>query len=872
MSLAVGQTLSQYEILAKIGQGGMGEVWRARDTRLGREVAIKVLPAEVASDPARLERFEREARTLASLNHPNVAGIHGIDEALGTRFLAMELVPGEDLAQRLERGPLPIDEAIDVCRQIAEGLEAAHEAGVVHRDLKPANVRLTREGVAKVLDFGLAKPMRSDAPEDGASALKTDTFLVTSEGMVLGTPAYMSPEQARGKPVDRRADIWAWGCVLFECLTGRRGFEGDSFGELMAAILERPPPLDRLPAATPPHVRRLLERALTKDPRTRLRDIGEARVALTDPGETAPPRPRRSRAVAAFTAGVAAASLVWVSLRVWSPATTAAVRPRGSALRVTIDEPPDAREPVISPNGDRLLYAAGGSLWLRDLAESEPRAIPGTEGVTPAGGRWSPDGDSIAFLRDGFLEILRLGESRAVRRCPVPVQVSSFSWADDGGFLMELGGKSEGLLYLAPEADAPQPLDWIEPEKVRTPHRFNPFFLPGGDEFLITDSSGEEPWIHLASLTSRSSRPLVRGSTRAEYVEPGWLAWVDAGRLLVQPFDRATSTVAGSPRELARGVESFASTGEASFSFSTDALVYQPMERSAEIEWVDRQGRVLGPAAEPRPYAQVRLDRTGGWMVAAVMTPEDGYRDLWLVDLERGAPQRFTDRPGWEDSPAWSPDGRTIAFAADWTGPPNLYLQGVGGGEVTELVPFDQSVQRAGSWTADGRSVVYSRNSGRDGTGADLWIVDVGSRDRRPLLASPHQESEPELSPDGRWIAYTSDESGRSEIYVASFPSLAGRRRVSAEGGSRARWARSSSELYYLTRARAIATAAVREREGLPDPGPETVVIQASEDVNQFEVSPDASRFLVLRRTEDQIRPVSHLIVGWERLLEARGR
>ena len=876
MPLAAGQTLTHFEILGPLGAGGMGEVYRARDTRLEREVAIKVLPEHFADDEERLRRFEREAKTLASLSHTNLAHVYGIDQVGDTCFIAMELVPGEDLEARLRRGAPALDEAIDVCRQIAEGLEAAHEAGVVHRDLKPANVRVTPDGVVKILDFGLAKPVHPKASEGGTSTAEPDSFLVTEEGLVLGTPTYMSPEQARGKPVDKRTDVWAFGCVLYECLCGRRAFGGESLTDVLAAIVEREPDWSRRPPDVPPHVLRLLRRCLIKDPRTRLRDAGEARISLSGSfadEDVAPVTSRPGRWAAAFLAGAIVSALAGLGFRYLEAPDPEVERPaRGHPLRLSVDQPVDATYPRVSPDGTRLLYGSDGSLWVRDLAQVEAERVPGTEGAERIGDAgtmtWSPDGQSIAFLREGVLETLRLGEPRAQRRCATPGQVVGCSWGDNGAFLLEVGGKSEGLFHLPPGGGELERLDWLDPETLTLPHRFNPSFLPGGDRFLITDSTGGEPWIHVASLSTRTSRPLVRSPNQARYVHPGWIAWVDEGRLLVQAFDLPTSSLSGSVHELVRDVDAFASTGQARFAFSTEGtLVYEPMERPSRLEWIDRQGRILGQAGDALPYARVSLHREGRWLAASVITPRDGMRDLWLVDLERGTAQTFTDQEGWEDTPAWSPDGKQVAFAADWNGPPNLYVKDVGGGAPREVVPFDNLANFAGSWSSDGAWLLYYRRDRATGRG-DLWRVDVETLERRPLLETQADERFPRASPDGRWIAFTSDESGRREVYVGTFPDLRGTRRVSAEGGDQPRWRRDSSELYYLTSSRAIASAPITEVDGLPDPGAEVVVIQASEDLDQFELTPDATRFLVVRRNESQIRPVSQLIVGWEGLLE----
>jgi hypothetical protein len=870
--LTTGQSLSFYEVLGPLGAGGMGEVYRAQDTRLEREVALKVLPEELAGDEERLRRFEREAKTLASLNHPNVAGVHGIDQVDETCFIAMELVPGEDLGERLKRGALPVIEALDVCRQIAEGLEAAHEAGVVHRDLKPANVRITPEGIVKVLDFGLAKPMHPRSSGEGTSTAQSDSFLMTQEGVVLGTPTYMSPEQARGKPVDRRTDIWAFGCVLYECLTGRRVFDGESLTDVLAGIVEREPDWSRLPAGLRLDVRLLLRRCLQKDPRVRLRDMGEARVLLSGPpieAETSGANARGLPALPIFIAGLAVASLAWFGLSTWR-SVSGEVHPEAAAkaLHVTIPRSKANISFRMSPDGTRLLYADDGQIWMRDLAELEARPVPGTKKAGLVGldrMEWSTDGESIAFLCEGSLEILRVGESHSQRRLALSQRVTNFAWGDNGAFLLEMSG-ADGVHLLAPGAETLEHLDWIDTEGRVSPDQVHPSFLPGSDEFLVTLAEEGEAWIHVASLETRSTRKLVRGGSRTVYVHPGWIAWVEGGRLLVQRFDPATATVSGTPQQLVGDVYNFASTGFANFSFSREgSLVYAPWIGPSEIEWFDREGRPLGSAAEPRNYSSMSLDRTGRWLATSILTQENSYRDIWVIDLERDTPQRLTHEERWESSPAWSPDGKSIAFAGDWLGPPNVYVKPADGGETRELVPFDNTVHWLGSWTSDGSSLVYLK---RDVGSTDLWIVDVETLERRRLLETPFDEQSAELSPDGKWIACSSNESGRNELYVSSFPDLSGRKRVSSQGGDLSRWRGDSSELFYRTESKAIASVTIEDREGRPEPGPEVIVIQASEDMGEFEVTPDGSRFLIIRDNEGEIRPVSHVITQWQRLLK----
>ena len=616
MSFSAGQTLSFYEILGPLGAGGMGEVYLARDTRLDREVAIKVLPEELAGDEDRLRRFEREAKTLASLNHPNVAGIYSIDQQVDTCFLAMELVSGEDLEDRLKRGALPLDEAFDICRQIAEGLEAAHEAGVVHRDLKPANVRITAEGAVKVLDFGLAKPIGPKARKSGTTSAQSDSFLATSEGMILGTPTYMSPEQARGKPVDRRTDIWAFGCVLYECLTGARAFQGDAFGDLIAAILEHDVDLGSLPDATPPRVRELIARCLAKDPRTRLRDLGEARVLLErvragkDLGGGAGSEPARRRSpgwaiAAALVVGGAMALGAAALAGGWSsPQSRLAVRtsidlPQGLVLD-SVD-----RAIALSPDGSRVALIAenvvDGSkqLYLRSLDRLEVSPVPGTEGASYP--FWSPDGRSIGFFAGLKLKRIDLPGGIVRTLCDAP----------------DSGRGVRGILYLAVGA------------------------LPTGEDSAASDDrswTSDDYGVALWAFhpETRVTRKIQDSAAEAFFIEPGFLAYMRDWNLMLQPFDPEALELTGEPAPVATDVR-FA-LGPSLHS-TRHRRGWKPRVRGGSERvwcslWIARSPR-RGDAHIGRAVERVPCSCESRWSSGRGLRSTQGWREVGRADRSR---------------------------------------------------------------------------------------------------------------------------------------------------------------------------------------------------------------------------------------------
>jgi len=890
--LAAGQSLMHYEILGPLGAGGMGEVYRARDTRLAREVAIKVLPEELAGDEERLRRFEREARTLASLNHPNVAGIHGIDQVGDTCFIAMELVPGEDLAVRLARGPLPVDEAVDVCRQIAEGLEAAHEAGVVHRDLKPANVRLTFEGIVKILDFGLAKPIHPRAAREGTTPAESDSFLVTEEGLVLGTPTYMSPEQACGKPVDRRTDVWSFGCVLYECLTARRAFEGETLSEVLAAVLEREPDLARLPAATPGAVRTLLARCLVKDPRRRLRDLGEARLVLENPGAV----PATAAATRRFPWGWLAGLLaVVLGVQLAISSSRSAVEPRKDPVRFRI---PPAREilyrasmgepspPAISPDGTQVVipsFTTGGEapgLFLHTLATEELHALPGTaRGDQPF---WSPDGLFLAFAADGALRRLRLEGGGIETICELPsrspgpgglpgtgalADLLGATWTESGTIVFSFGG----TLRVVP-ADGGSPRVLLRPDEARGElGLWWPRALPGGGLlFAVGSEDPEVRGLQAIALDAPDKRTrLLPEEARAVFAS-GRLLFARAGALLAQPFDPERLALTGDAVVLSEELVSLpARPSWGWFDASTNGRLVQlaPALDDVQLQWVDRSGRPLEEVGPPGPYGQISLSPDES-RVAISVEGRSGS-DVWVMDVASGRMVRATSDPGDELFVVWSPKADELAYTSvrDPYTPAGIRRRRLGLDEPS--VPLVERSAEAQQWLPDGRLVLTSN--------WEVWLQPVdepegGSR----LLGATTKCGEPRYSPDGRWITYIVNESehegtlGDWQLYVAPAERPSERTRVSLAGGYQPCWRADGGELIYIRRDGALMSAAIRDRGGRPDVGtPEELfpMTFTRPTLKQYQIQDDAQRIL-LKLPAPAGRPSSLLVtLDWPALL-----
>ena len=862
----IGTTLSHYEILEKLGAGGMGVVYRARDTKLGRDVAIKVLPEDIQHDPERLSRFEREARLLASLNHPHVATLYGFVEVSGTRFLVMELVEGATLADRIARHPLPIEEALPLFRQIAEGLEAAHDKGIIHRDLKPSNVKLTPEGKVKVLDFGLAKSFasRESGPQ---SESPTVTRSPSESGVILGTAAYMSPEQARGKTLDKRTDIWAFGCCLFEALTGRAAFLGETVSDTIAKILEREPPWGALPGRTPKKIRDLLAWCLTKDPSSRLRDIGDARIeitkALAQP-EVSPRHDKRAFYAAITVALVSTAVAFWSLLRAPQPAASTVVR---STLTLPDGDPltlhTSAASLAVSPDGQYVAYVAGDwdtrRLYLRKLDMLEARLIEGSEGaMTPF---FSPDSEWVGFAKDRLL-------MRAAVSGGAPLRVSDFggfatglNWSGDGLVFAE--GFS-GLLRVPAAGGEPEAFTVLDRARREKSHRF-PQVLPGGEAVLFTiGTSTMESWddasIAVASMKTGEYKVVLKGGAHARYSPTGHLVYARGGNLHALGFDLKKLEVTGTPVPVQPQVMTEPAVGVAEFALSDNgSLVYAPgFSRTLDcrVVWVDRTGRVEPLIETPRPFGPLSLSPDGRTLALQV---QGGIDSIWLYEMARGTLTRWTAE--WDNgTPVWAPSGREIAFTSPREGAWNLYKQAVEGAEPAGRLTTSDYTQTAGSWSPDGAVLAYHEDAGE--SGADIWLHSLSrGHEPEPFLNGRANEMVPAFSPDGRWIAYQSDETGEFEIYLRRFPGGGGMSRVSTGGGSYPVWNPNGKELFYLSGNRMMAVAV--ETEGELVLGRPAVLFErrfSPLGYADFAVTPDGQRFIALDDSVAEPAP-THLVL-----------
>jgi len=902
MTLDAGRTLAQYRLIDRLGEGGMGEVWRATDTTLGREVAIKVLPQAFSADAERLTRFEREAKLLASLNHTSIAGIFGLHEHEGIRFLAMELVPGEDLAERLKKGSVPFSEAIDFARQIAEALEVAHEQGIVHRDLKPANIRITPDGKVKVLDFGLAKALETavtSSPGRDAAMSPTITSLGTMVGVVLGTAAYMSPEQARGKPVDKRADIWAFGCVLYEMLTGLRPFDGETVSDTLAAVLARDADWSALPASTPAKVRELLQRCLEKDPKRRMRDIGDARIELeeilaartasgrvrvaaaAEPATAAAPRPKW--VLGAFLVGGVLAGLLIGSVVLRQAPSTAGT----GVVRLDLLPPADVRftQYAVSPDGSAIA-AVGASrvppgqpdpparAYLRRMDSGTMAAVPGTDGAE--GVRFSPDGRFIVTTTPATMgstqrNLVRVpvdGRTPPFTLSPWNPRWSSGSALNGGGFIALLDGTS---LVRAP-GDGTGP---TEPVKIdlageRGTVTFAPMALPGDNGVLLhAIAYGAKGWyyrIGVLDLKTLRVTFLLDDGGNPIYSPSGHILFTRGDTLLAVSFDAATMKLTGSPVPLANGLQTPYGFQPAVFDFSKDGvLVHTPGGRTAEgrrLGLVDASGNLTPISDERHAYQSAHANSADGRRFVATITNGQGIDELWVGEFDRPGLRRVLAVPDADlFTPILSKDGRTVVFGRrGHKAEDGFYAKNLDDASPARRIasaPIDDIQSFLWGFVPDGSGVLAGR-LGADQKN-DLFFLPFSETgdtlsELKPIVAGPGNEADGRVSPDGRWIAYTSDESGRPEVYIAAFRGgapVGETLRVTKSGGALPFWGADGRTIRYVDPSVRVMSLPVATATALSVGSPTLLYDGKKLNVFVSDVLPDGRQFVIMRGEEE---------------------
>jgi Tol biopolymer transport system component len=805
MAIPSGTKFGIYEVTAQIGAGGMGEVYQAHDTKLGRDVAIKVLPEAVAHDLERLARFQREAKMLAALNHPNIATIYGLEQSGATHYLVMELVSGDTLQQRVKRdGAVPIEEALAIAKQIAEALEAAHEKGIIHRDLKPANVKVTPEGKVKVLDFGLAKAFEGGPSSMDMGNSPTLSQAATMQGVILGTAAYMSPEQARGRAVDKRTDIWAFGCVLYELLTCKQTFHGEDITEILASVVKSEPDWTALPAKIPSSIRTLLRRCLRKDKRQRISDATDVRIEIED--AIAAPATAEPNAAAIGTgvlgrralplaAGCLLAGSIITGLVFWSLRPAPAPMP---VTRTVITLPTDQRlavgenpEVAISPDGRLLAYAAiQGSvqqLYLRAMDSLEARAIPGTDGaVNPF---FSPDGQSLGFFAEGKLKKVSVNGGGATTLGDAGSGRGA-SWGSQGAivFIPSFGAPVQEL----PEAGGtPRPLTRID----KGGYPLWPELLPDGQAMLF--ASGTAPMFNriAVQVTGTGEQRIlvpVPGSTQPRYAASGHLLYVQGSTLMAAPFDVRRGVLTGEAVPVVENLQVNSADAAAQYSISaTGSLVYVSggiQANRSRLVWVSRDGKEQPLAAPPRDYSFPRISPDGRKVAA------DQEGQVWVYEVARNMMTRFTFEGSQNLIPVWTPDGSRIAFMSDKDGIRSVFWQKADGSGGLEKLTSSEYARGPISWSADGQHLSF--NEVNPTTGFDIWVLDMKDRKAVPFLRTPFYEVGV-FSPDGRWMAYVSNESGHYEVYVQPYPRPGGKWQISTDGGMDARWSANGRELTY---------------------------------------------------------------------------
>jgi serine/threonine-protein kinase len=881
----IGKSIAHYRVTEMLGAGGMGEVYRATDSKLGRDVAIKVLPASVAGDPSRLGRLQREAQVLAALNHPHIAAIYGVEESGSTRALVMELVDGLTLAGRIAESPLPLEEALPIAKQIAEAVEYAHDKGVVHRDLKPGNVKLTSDHKVKVLDFGLAKALEDAPASVEASTSPTLSIAASRAGVILGTAAYMSPEQAKGKPADRRADIWAFGVVLYEMLTGKQLFTGETVSETLAHVITQPPNLDSLPAGTPRRVRKLLERCLTRDPKLRLQAMGEARIILDDvianpavDSETAAASAGQMPAVQqplwqrALPWAVAGAAIVAAIVIAWAPWRPAPVAPLVSRMMMEIGAPasigtgfgPGA---VLSPNGTHIAFVARDAsqrfhLYVRAVNQLEATLLSGTGGARDP--FFSPDGQWLGFIADSKLKKIAITGGAAVTLCDAPTARGAW-WAEDGTIILTASNR-EPLVRVSDSGGKPEPVAKFDATRGEVTQRW-PQVLPGGKAILFTSHTAganfDDAYIMVLDMETGDRKTVHQGGFSARYVPSGHIVYAHRGTLFALPFDLKRMEVTGQAAPFQEKVATNTGLAGAQFAFdNTGKFLYLPGADQAtgvQILWMDQAGKFKPLRATFGDYLNPRLSPEGKRLALQVNTA--GEHDIWIYDWARDTMTRLTFEAGFDAGPIWTPDGKRITYASEQKGKQqSIYWRNADGTGEAQLLLETKDATFPQAWSPDGKTLAFQQRA--PDTGWDMWLLPMEGDEKsgwkpgtpREFLKTPATESGASISPDGRWIAYNSNESGEFQIYVRPLHGEGGKWQVSSAPGVFPRWAKNGKELFFRTydsqimmaRYRVVGSSFQHDKPELWSPGQ----FSGRGTNSNFDLAPDGKQIAVLKIAE----------------------
>jgi len=888
MTLSAGARLGPYEILAPLGAGGMGEVYRARDTRLERTVAVKVLPSHLSSSPEVRQRFEREARTISQLSHPHICALYDVGREGETEYLVIEYIEGKTLTDRLAKGPLPLDQALRCGIQIADALDRAHRQGIVHRDLKPGNVMLTKSGV-KLLDFGLAKVMSPSTRPSSVTSLPTAMggSDLTREGTILGTYQYMAPEQLEGKEADARSDIFAFGAVLYEMVTGQKAFTGRSQASLIAAILEHePPPISALQPMTPPALDRVARTCLAKDPEERWQNAHDLMGELAwiaeagSPAGTTGPiasRPRKRDWLARGMAAVLLLAALAAGATALRYARRVATLERPMRYSIVLPEKSAVRAVVLSPDGQRFVFVARDAsgrnlLWLRALDSLAVQPLAGTE--NPSFPFWSPDNRQIGFFADGKLKKIDTAGGSPQTLCDAPLNRGG-TWNRDGVILFS--PITDGPLYrVSASGGVPVPVTQLDPSRGDTSHRW-PFFLPDGRHFLYIVANfgysrrSEKFGIYVRSLDSKEEKQLVRASSSMAYAPPGYLLFLRERNLFAQPFDAKSLRITGDPLPVAEQIQWFPQNYRALFTVSENGvLLYQTRAAStlSQLAWFDRTGKELGSLGPPGDQANPRISRDGKGVALDIMDSQTGNNDIWIHESTRGVPTRFTSDPAYDALPIESPDGSRFVYMSLRQSHADLYLKSSTGPGSEQALLESARTKYPTDWSSDGRFILYRATD--PSTNLELWVLPMdGDRKPFPFIKAAFGVNQGQFSPDGRWVAYASNESGKWEVYVAPFPGPGGYWKVSTAGGSEPRWRRDGKELFYLAPDGKLMAVEVRPGATF-EAGAGVPLFQtrrrepvSTADLFSYDVSPDGQRFLISTTVEDLTASPLTVVLNW---------